>query len=156
MKSNVFQVIVQRSLAARSLSHAKGGSILAGLLKILPLFLLIFPGMISRILFPGEFHVSLYIGQASAHCILIFIMKTNQCFIHLYFVRGEQYARGDGFKTQKRDKGKTNISSPRRLFKLLQYLPQLVKFASISVLPRRCRYLLRYSNARLWKTQCCH
>ncbi|KAL3870954.1 hypothetical protein ACJMK2_038979 [Sinanodonta woodiana] len=46
------QVIVQRSLAARSLTHAKGGSILAGCLKILPLFLLIFPGMISRILFP--------------------------------------------------------------------------------------------------------
>lgn len=48
------QVIVQRSLAAKSLSHAKGGSILAGFLKILPLFLLIFPGMISRILFPDE------------------------------------------------------------------------------------------------------
>ncbi|KAL4219666.1 hypothetical protein ACF0H5_022238 [Mactra antiquata] len=48
------QVIVQRSLAAKSLSHAKGGSILAGFLKILPLFVLIFPGMISRILFPDE------------------------------------------------------------------------------------------------------
>lgn len=48
------QVIVQRSLAAKSLSHAKGGSILAGFLKILPLFMLIFPGMISRILFPDE------------------------------------------------------------------------------------------------------
>ncbi|XP_052790377.1 sodium/glucose cotransporter 5-like [Mya arenaria] len=48
------QVIVQRSLAARSLTHAKGGSMLAGSLKILPLFLLIFPGMISRILYPDD------------------------------------------------------------------------------------------------------
>ncbi|XP_060064253.1 sodium/glucose cotransporter 4-like [Ylistrum balloti] len=48
------QVIVQRSLAAKNLSHAKGGSILAGYLKLLPLFLMIFPGMISRALYPDE------------------------------------------------------------------------------------------------------
>lgn len=48
------QVIVQRSLAARNLSHAKGGSILAGYLKLLPLFLMIFPGMISRALYPDD------------------------------------------------------------------------------------------------------
>ncbi|XP_077172947.1 sodium/myo-inositol cotransporter 2 isoform X2 [Paroedura picta] len=46
------QVIVQRSLAAKSLAHAKGGSLLASYLKILPLFMMVFPGMISRILFP--------------------------------------------------------------------------------------------------------
>ncbi|XP_076436803.1 sodium/mannose cotransporter SLC5A10-like [Babylonia areolata] len=46
------QVIVQRSLSARSLSHAKAGSILAGYLKLTPLFFMIFPGMISRALFP--------------------------------------------------------------------------------------------------------
>ncbi|XP_069503458.1 sodium/myo-inositol cotransporter 2 isoform X2 [Ambystoma mexicanum] len=46
------QVIVQRSLAAKSLSHAKGGSLLAAYLKVLPLFIMVFPGMISRILFP--------------------------------------------------------------------------------------------------------
>ncbi|KAJ7306036.1 hypothetical protein JRQ81_010402 [Phrynocephalus forsythii] len=46
------QVIVQRSLAAKTLSHAKGGSLLASYLKILPLFMMVFPGMISRILFP--------------------------------------------------------------------------------------------------------
>lgn len=49
-----FQVIVQRSLAAKNLSHAKGGSLMAAYLKVLPLFLMVFPGMISRILFPGE------------------------------------------------------------------------------------------------------
>ncbi|KAL5012467.1 hypothetical protein ScPMuIL_011018 [Solemya velum] len=48
------QVIVQRALAAKSYIHAKGGAILAGLLKMLPLFLMIFPGMISRILYTDE------------------------------------------------------------------------------------------------------
>ncbi|CAK9295966.1 unnamed protein product, partial [Gordionus sp. m RMFG-2023] len=46
------QVIVQRTLASKNLTHAKGGCILAGYLKILPVFLIIFPGMISRILYP--------------------------------------------------------------------------------------------------------
>uniref|UniRef100_A0A8C2SYB7 Sodium/mannose cotransporter SLC5A10 n=1 Tax=Coturnix japonica TaxID=93934 RepID=A0A8C2SYB7_COTJA len=46
------QVIVQRSLSARNLSHAKAGSILASYLKMLPLFVIIMPGMISRVLFP--------------------------------------------------------------------------------------------------------
>lgn len=49
------QVIVQRSLSAKSLSHAKGGSILGGYLKILPMFFIVMPGMISRALFPGQF-----------------------------------------------------------------------------------------------------
>lgn len=48
------QVIVQRSLSARSLSHAKGGSVLGGYLKILPMFFIVMPGMISRALYPGE------------------------------------------------------------------------------------------------------
>uniref|UniRef100_A0A0B7AB31 Uncharacterized protein n=1 Tax=Arion vulgaris TaxID=1028688 RepID=A0A0B7AB31_9EUPU len=45
------QVIVQRALAAKNITHAKAGALLCGFLKILPLFLLVFPGMISRILF---------------------------------------------------------------------------------------------------------
>lgn len=48
-----FQVIVQRSLAAKNLSHAKSGSVLAGTLKLLPMFIMVMPGMISRILYPG-------------------------------------------------------------------------------------------------------
>ncbi|XP_065570557.1 sodium/glucose cotransporter 1-like isoform X2 [Artemia franciscana] len=44
------QVIVQRCLASKNMTHAKGGCILAGYLKVLPLFLMVFPGMISRIL----------------------------------------------------------------------------------------------------------
>ena len=46
--------MVQRVLAARNVSHAKAGSILAGYLKLLPLYLIIFPGMISRALYPGS------------------------------------------------------------------------------------------------------
>ena len=48
------QVIVQRALAARDLAQAKAGSVLAGYLKLTPLFFMIFPGMISRALFPGK------------------------------------------------------------------------------------------------------
>uniref|UniRef100_A0A8C9TEC7 Sodium/myo-inositol cotransporter 2 n=1 Tax=Scleropages formosus TaxID=113540 RepID=A0A8C9TEC7_SCLFO len=48
------QVIVQRSLAAKNMVHAKGGSLLAAYLKILPFFMMVLPGMISRILFPDE------------------------------------------------------------------------------------------------------
>ncbi|XP_016052010.1 PREDICTED: sodium/glucose cotransporter 5 isoform X4 [Miniopterus natalensis] len=47
------QVIVQRSLSARDLNHAKAGSILASYLKMLPMGLIVMPGMISRALFPG-------------------------------------------------------------------------------------------------------
>ncbi|XP_059587415.1 sodium/glucose cotransporter 2 isoform X2 [Alligator mississippiensis] len=48
------QVIVQRCLAGRSLVHVKGGCILCGYLKILPMFLMVLPGMISRVLYPDE------------------------------------------------------------------------------------------------------
>uniref|UniRef100_A0A8D3D8J4 Sodium/glucose cotransporter 2 n=1 Tax=Scophthalmus maximus TaxID=52904 RepID=A0A8D3D8J4_SCOMX len=48
------QVIVQRCLAARSLTHVKAGCIMCGYLKLLPMFLMVFPGMISRVLFPDE------------------------------------------------------------------------------------------------------
>ncbi|XP_067221780.1 sodium/glucose cotransporter 2 [Chanodichthys erythropterus] len=48
------QVIVQRCLAARTLTHVKAGCILCGYLKLLPMFLMVFPGMISRVLYPDE------------------------------------------------------------------------------------------------------
>lgn len=47
-------MMVQRLLAAKSLSHAQGGALLAGYLKVLPLFLIVIPGMISRILYTDE------------------------------------------------------------------------------------------------------
>ncbi|GFN97835.1 sodium/glucose cotransporter [Plakobranchus ocellatus] len=48
------QVIVQRALAAKNLSHAKAGCILAGYLKFLPMWLIVFPGMIARVLYPDD------------------------------------------------------------------------------------------------------
>ncbi|XP_063759477.1 sodium/myo-inositol cotransporter 2 isoform X3 [Eleginops maclovinus] len=48
------QVIVQRSLAAKTLTHAKGGSLMAAYLKILPFFVIMLPGMISRILYTDD------------------------------------------------------------------------------------------------------
>ncbi|KAK1800914.1 hypothetical protein P4O66_005563, partial [Electrophorus voltai] len=48
------QVIVQRCLSAKNMSHVKAGCILCGYLKLLPMFLMVMPGMISRILYPDE------------------------------------------------------------------------------------------------------
>ncbi|KAK2157410.1 hypothetical protein LSH36_192g01047 [Paralvinella palmiformis] len=48
------QVCVQRSLSAKTLTHAKAGVILAAYLKFLPFVFFVIPGMISRILFPDE------------------------------------------------------------------------------------------------------
>ncbi|XP_043098576.1 solute carrier family 5 member 3a [Puntigrus tetrazona] len=48
------QVIVQRVLAARNIAHAKGSTLMAGVLKVLPMFIIVIPGMISRVLFADE------------------------------------------------------------------------------------------------------
>uniref|UniRef100_A0A8C2VLY2 Sodium/glucose cotransporter 1 n=1 Tax=Chinchilla lanigera TaxID=34839 RepID=A0A8C2VLY2_CHILA len=45
------QVIVQRCLSAKNMSHIKAGCILCGYLKLLPMFLMVMTGMISRILY---------------------------------------------------------------------------------------------------------
>jgi SSS family solute:Na+ symporter len=41
------QHIVQRALAARNLNHARKGTILAGFLKVLPVFMFLIPGMVA-------------------------------------------------------------------------------------------------------------
>lgn len=46
------QVNVQRVLAAKSVAHARGGAILAGFLKIIPVFIMVLPGVIALALFP--------------------------------------------------------------------------------------------------------
>lgn len=48
------QVIVQRVLAAKNIAHVKGSTLMAGFLKVLPMFLIVIPGMISRIMFADE------------------------------------------------------------------------------------------------------
>ena len=49
------QVIVQRVLSARDEGHAKAGTIFAGFLKVLPVFLLVVPGLIAFALYPQLF-----------------------------------------------------------------------------------------------------
>ncbi len=49
------QVIVQRVLSARDQDHAQAGAIFAGFLKILPVFLLVVPGLIAVALYPDLF-----------------------------------------------------------------------------------------------------
>ena len=51
------QVIVQRVLSARDEGHAKSGAIFAGFLKLLPVFLLVVPGLIAFALYRGLFQV---------------------------------------------------------------------------------------------------
>jgi SSS family solute:Na+ symporter len=51
------QVIVQRVLSAKDEGHAKAGTIFAGFLKILPVFLLVIPGVIAFALYPQLFHI---------------------------------------------------------------------------------------------------
>ena len=53
-------MIVQRTLSAKNISHAKAGCVLASLLKFLPLFLLVFPGMAARVLFTNEVRMKIY------------------------------------------------------------------------------------------------
>ncbi|XP_075574214.1 sodium/glucose cotransporter 1 isoform X3 [Pelecanus crispus] len=45
------QVIVQRCLSGKNMSHVKAGCIMCGYLKLLPMFIIVLPGMISRILY---------------------------------------------------------------------------------------------------------
>ncbi|XP_070255380.1 sodium/glucose cotransporter 1-like [Myotis yumanensis] len=48
------QIFVQRCLAGKSMYHVKGGCVLCGYLKLLPMFTLVMPGMISRILYTDK------------------------------------------------------------------------------------------------------
>src|SRR6202166_4331667 len=52
------QVIVQRVLSAKDEGHAKAATIFAGFLKILPVFILVLPGMIALGLYRPLFQVS--------------------------------------------------------------------------------------------------
>jgi solute:Na+ symporter, SSS family len=46
------QYIVQRLLSAKSINDARKGTLLAALLKILPIFILVLPGLIAVVLYP--------------------------------------------------------------------------------------------------------
>ncbi|MBK5912280.1 sodium transporter [Rhodothalassium salexigens] len=46
------QTIVQRALAAKSVEHGRWGALFAGLLKLLPLFIMVLPGSFALVLYP--------------------------------------------------------------------------------------------------------
>lgn len=48
------QVIVQRALGAKNLTHSRGSALFAAALKILPLFILVLPGLIAHALWKTE------------------------------------------------------------------------------------------------------
>ncbi|KAM9194351.1 sodium/glucose cotransporter 1 [Dugong dugon] len=48
------QVIVQRCLSAKNMSHVKAGCILCGYMKLLPMFFIVMTGMTSRILYTDK------------------------------------------------------------------------------------------------------
>nr|XP_021513951.1 low affinity sodium-glucose cotransporter-like [Meriones unguiculatus] len=48
------QVTVQRCLCGKNMSHVKAACIVCGYLKLLPMFLMVIPGMISRILYTDK------------------------------------------------------------------------------------------------------
>ena len=46
-------MVVQRNLAAKNVTHSKAACIMTGYFKVLPMFLMVVPGMIARTLWPG-------------------------------------------------------------------------------------------------------
>jgi SSS family solute:Na+ symporter len=62
------QMIVQRTLAARGVADARKATVFAGYLKLLPVFLLVAPGMAGRILYPDVAPDRLY--AAMVHGLL--------------------------------------------------------------------------------------
>ncbi|XP_004645610.1 solute carrier family 5 member 4-like [Octodon degus] len=48
------QVIVQCCLSGKNMSHVKAACVMCGYLKLLPMFFIVMPGMISRILYTGK------------------------------------------------------------------------------------------------------
>ena len=66
------KVIVQRTLGAKNISPAKGGCVLAAYLKLLPLFVLVIPGMAARVIWPN------WVGKKEekekVHCLLFAVL----------------------------------------------------------------------------------
>lgn len=76
------QTIVQKTLAARSESDAKKGAILAGFLKILPVFIMVLPGVLAYALFKDQ------IGADSNASLLVMMKNLLPVGIKGLFVAG--------------------------------------------------------------------
>lgn len=75
------QVIVQRVLSARDEGHAKAGTIFAGFLKILPVFILVLPGIMAFALFRDMFkfgpHGEVLNGDIAYPTLIINLLPTG-------------------------------------------------------------------------------
>ncbi|KAG0413829.1 hypothetical protein HPB47_009014, partial [Ixodes persulcatus] len=71
------QVIVQRALSAKNMVHAKAGCVMAGYLKLLPMYLLVIPGMAARVLFPGARGMMLSVMLAALMSSLTSIFNSS-------------------------------------------------------------------------------
>ncbi|XP_060039830.1 sodium/glucose cotransporter 1-like, partial [Erinaceus europaeus] len=61
------QIFVQRALAGKDMNHVKGGCVFCGFLKLLTMFSIVIPGMISRILFPDQI-ACVVPSECEKHC----------------------------------------------------------------------------------------
>jgi SSS family solute:Na+ symporter len=52
------QVIVQRALAAKNVAHGRAGCVVAGLLKVIPVFIMCVPGICARVLMEERGHIN--------------------------------------------------------------------------------------------------
>eukprot|EP00290_Baffinella_frigidus_P037969 CAMPEP_0180309272 /NCGR_PEP_ID=MMETSP0988-20121125/29003_1 /TAXON_ID=697907 /ORGANISM="non described non described, Strain CCMP2293" /LENGTH=415 /DNA_ID=CAMNT_0022293025 /DNA_START=9 /DNA_END=1252 /DNA_ORIENTATION=- len=68
------QSIVQRTLSAKSLTHARRGAIAAGFLKLLPPLMMVLPGMGSKLLFPEAFKTE-GVGSSADAAFPIAVMR---------------------------------------------------------------------------------
>ena len=71
------QVIVQRVLAAKNITHAKAGCIFAGYLKLLPLFMIIFPG---KKIYVASLFAFKYCSFLKVWFLASYLMVKNNCF----------------------------------------------------------------------------
>ena len=86
IKSLIIQVIVQRTLAAKNISHAKAGCVMAATLKLLPLFTLVMPGMVARVLYPKEVKSALdliILIYISSYIVLYYLQR---CMFQLFYL----------------------------------------------------------------------
>lgn len=63
------QFVVQRVLSAKNINNARSGAILAGFLKILPLFIFVLPGLIAIVLFPEISENDAYPALVTSHLL---------------------------------------------------------------------------------------
>ncbi len=75
------QVIVQRVLSARDEGHAKAGTIFAGFLKVLPVFMLVLPGLIAFALYRDLFKIGpqgqVFNGDIAYPTLIINLLPTG-------------------------------------------------------------------------------